>query len=64
LIELKPNSVQLLPKINVISERAFDVAARAGLVAQIMQGSADQSIPDKPILRVIAFRGQAGEPFR
>ncbi len=40
------------------------MAPRTGVVAQMMLGSADQSIADKPVLRVSPFCGQAGEPFR
>ncbi len=51
-VELKANAVRPMVGSDVISEHAFDMAPRAGLVAQKMLRDADHSLADQPIVRV------------
>lgn len=49
---------------DIIRERAFDMAPRAGLVAEQMLRRADQAFADQPIVRIGPARGQGVEPLR
>src|SRR5260370_30376510 len=63
LIKVKADNMRPVDRRSVPTEHVLDMAARIGLVPQVIQRVANQSIADGQFSRVSTIRDDAAEPF-